>query len=402
MRPLQGIRVLDLTWVYSGPFGTLLLHDMGAEVVKLESPGIGDYTRYFPPLRNDWSGYFYMLNRGKKSITLNLKSEEGKEVFLELIKHFDVVTENFVPGTMDRLGVGYEKAKEVNPQIIFASISGFGSNGPYSKLPSVDPVAQAMGGLMSLTGYPGQPPLKTGPAIADSLAGMNMVIGILAALRMRDKTGFGQHVEVSMMDSVFTVLEESVIRASMTGNPLPARGNTDPLGAPWDAFPTKDNKWVMVCAVGADKFYQIYQAIGRSDIAERYKGDSEAAIEKRSQDLEYINAAFAEWSITVTEEELMKFFIDLRIPCGTVKDVNELLEDPQILAREMVVDIDHPKLGAVKTFNLPIKFLGSEAGVKTGENPLDPAIGEHTEELLSSLLGLNEETFNRLKDEGVV
>lgn len=402
MRPLQGIKILDLSWVYAGPFGTLMLTDMGAEVVKLETPGVGDYTRYFPPLRNNWSGYFYMLNRGKKSITLNLKSAEGKKIFFDLIKHFDVVTENFVPGTMDRLGVGYEAAKEFNPGIIYASISGFGSNGPYSKLPCVDPVAQAMGGLMSLTGYPGQPPLKTGPAVADSLAGMNMVIGILAALRMRDQTGAGQHIEVSMMDSVFAVLEESVIRASMTGNPLPARGNTDPLGAPWDAFPTKDNKWVMVCAANADHFEKIFNAIGRSDIVEIYQGDSEEAIERRSQDLEKINAAFAEWSITVPAEELMQFFVDLRIPSGIVKDVNELLSDPQILAREMVIDIDHPKLGAVKTFNLPIKFLGSETGVKAGEKPLDPAIGEHTEAILTNLLGIDKETIARLKNEGVI
>ena len=303
---------------------------------------------------------------------------------------------------LDRLGVGYEAAREVNPGIIYASISGFGSNGPYCKYPCVDPVAQAMGGLMSLTGYPGQPPLKTGPAVADALAGMNMVIGILAALRMRDQTGEGQHIDVSMMDGVFAVLEESVIRASMTGNPLPARGNTDPLGAPWDAFPTKDNKWVMVCAANEDHFIRIFNAIGRQDIVERYKGSDEAAIEKRSQDLAIINGAFAEWSITVSAEELMRFFVDMRIPAGIVKDVNELLTDPQILAREMVVDIDHPKLGAVKTFNLPIKFWGSEAGIKRGENPLDPVIGEHTEEILSGLLGMENATINRLKSEGVI
>ncbi len=398
MRPLQGIKVLDLSWVYAGPFGTLILNDLGAEVVKLETPGIGDYTRYFPPLRNDWSGYFYMLNRGKKSITLNLKSEEGKKIFFDLIKHFDVVTENFVPGTLDRLGVGYETAKEVNPGIIYASISGFGSNGPYSKLPCIDPVAQAMGGLMSQTGYPGQPPLKTGPAVADSLAGMNMVIGILAALRVRDQTGSGQHIDVSMMDGVFAVLEESVIRASMTGNPLPARGNTDPLGAPWDAFPTKDNKWVMVCAANEDHFVKVFNAIGRPDIVKLYKGDSEAV----SQDLEKINGAFAEWAITVSAEELMKFIVDLRIPAGIVKDVNDLLNDPQILARDMVVDIDHPKLGAFKTFNLPIKFLGSEAGVKAGEKPIDPVIGEHTGEILSGLLGMDQATITRLKDERII
>lgn len=402
MKPLQGVKILDLTWIYAGPFGTLLLRDMGAEVVKVEAPGIGDYTRYFPPMRNMWSGYFYMLNRGKKSITLNLKLERGREIFFELIKHFDVVAENFVPGTMERLGIGYEQAREVNPRIIYASISGFGQNGPYTEWPCVDPVAQAMGGLMSLTGYPGQPPLKTGPAVADSLAGMNMVIGILAALYMRDRTGQGQHIDVAMMDSVFAVLEESVIRASMTGNPLPARGNTDPLGAPWDAFPTRDQKWVMVCAANGTHFEKIFKAIGREDIAAGYGGYSEEAVEKRSRDLKYINAAFAEWTRTVTAEELMQFLFELGIPCGPVKEVNELLEDPQIMAREMVVDIDHPRLGNVKTFNLPIKFPGAEAGIRPGENPLDPELGEHTGEVLAEFLGMTEEEINNLRTAGVI
>ncbi len=402
MKPLEDIKVLDMTWVYSGPYCTFMLNDMGAEVVKLETPQIGDHTRYFPPLKNNWSGYFYMLNRGKKSVTLNLKDPEGKKLFLELIKHFDVVTENFVPGTLDRLGVGYEVAREVNPGIIYASISGFGSTGPYAKQPCVDPVAQAMGGLMSLTGYPGMPPLKTGPAVADALAGMNLAIGILAALQMRTKTGEGQKIDVSMMDSVFAVLEESIIRSSMTGNPLPARGNTDPLGAPWDAFPTSDNHWVMVCSFGGDKFYEIYTAIGRHDLVEEYQGYDEAAIEKRSENLIMLNAAFAEWTITKTAEELIQFCNEVRIPTGVVKDVNELLEDPQILAREMVFDVEHPKLGAVKSFNLPIKFSGAEVGVKPGNPPMDPILGEHNVEILTTLLGLNPEEVSTLQDKGII
>jgi crotonobetainyl-CoA:carnitine CoA-transferase CaiB-like acyl-CoA transferase len=402
MKPLDGIRILDMTWVYSGPYSTLLLSDMGAEVVKLESPNIGDHSRYFPPLKNNWSGYFYMLNRGKKSVTLNLKDEEGKKIFLDLIKHFDVVTENFVPGTLDRLGVGYEAARVVNPGIIYAAISGFGSNGPYAKQPCVDPVAQAMGGLMSLTGYPGMPPLKTGPAVADALAGMNMAIGILGALQMRTKTGQGLRIDVSMMDSVFAVLEESVIRTSMTGDPLPARGNTDPLGAPWDAFPTSDGHWVMVCSFGGDKFYEIYKAIGRDDLVEEYQGYDEAAIEKRSRDLIMLNDAFAEWTITKTTDELIQFCNDVRIPSGVVKDVHDLIDDPQILAREMIFDIDHPQLGAIKSFNLPIKFHGAEAGIKPSNAPMDPVLGEHNTEIYSTFLGLSQDEIAQLKDKGII
>ncbi|MBC7341104.1 MAG: CoA transferase [Clostridia bacterium] len=402
LKPLSGVRVLDLTWVYAGPFATMLLRDLGADVVKVEGPPVGDYTRTFPPMRNSWSGYFYMLNRGKKSVALNLKNARGKQVFLEMVKHFDVVAENFVAGTMDRLGLGYDAIKQANPRIIYASISGFGSFGPYSNLPCVDPVAQAMGGLMSMTGYPDMPPLKTGPAIADSLAGLYLAVGILAALRSREQTGEGHKLEVSMMDSVFSVLEESVIRASMTGNALPARGNTDPLGAPWDAFPTKDGKWLMVCVLGSDKFDKIFRHIGRHDIADKYKGDEEEIIEARSRDLLLINQAFAEWTKTQDSRELRNFLLELRIPCGEVKDVVELLDDPHLRARNMVVDIDHPALGRVKTFNLPIRFFTSNVGISPQDKPMDPDIGQHSYEVLHDLLGLEDKDIEVLRSEGAI
>jgi crotonobetainyl-CoA:carnitine CoA-transferase CaiB-like acyl-CoA transferase len=400
-RPLEGIKILDLTWVYAGPFGTLLLSDLGAEVTKVEGPPFGDWTRVLPPLKDGWSGYFYMLNRGKKSVALNLKSDQGREVFLKLIKEVDVIAENFTPGTMDKMGLGYEQLKEVNPRIIYASISGFGTYGPYAKKRSVDPVAQAMGGLMSLTGYPEMPPLKTGPAIADSLAGMNMALGILSALMYREKTGSGQRIDISMMDSVFAVLEESVIRTSMTGDPLPARGNTDPLGAPWDAFPTSDGKWVMVCAIGGDTFYKIYESIGRKDLAEEYKGDDEEAMERRSSQLIYLNKEFAKWTKSKTVEEITAFCDEMAVPCGEVKSVVELLSDPQLLARNMVVDIEHPKLGSVKTFNNPIKFSEIKAEVQPGENPLDPQIGEHSAAMLQKL-GYTGEEIEQLKKDKVI
>ena len=400
-RPLEGIKILDLTWVYAGPFGTLLLSDLGAEVTKVEGPPFGDWTRVLPPLKDGWSGYFYMLNRGKKSVALNLKSDQGREVFLKLIKEVDVIAENFTPGTMDKMGLGYEQLKEVNPRIIYASISGFGTYGPYAKKRSVDPVAQAMGGLMSLTGYPEMPPLKTGPAIADSLAGMNMALGILSALMYREKTGSGQRIDISMMDSVFAVLEESVIRTSMTGDPLPARGNTDPLGAPWDAFPTSDGKWVMVCAIGGDTFYRAYKNIGREDLAEEYKGDDEEAIERRTEKQSYLNNEFAKWTKTKTVEEITAFCDEMAVPCGEVKSVVELLSDPQLLARNMVVDIEHPKLGSVKTFNNPIKFSEIKAEVQPGENPLDPQIGEHSAAMLQKL-GYTGEEIEQLKKDKVI
>jgi len=402
MKPLEGIKILDLSWVYSGPYGTLLLSDLGAEVIKVERPPFGDWTRIVPPLKNSWSGYFYMLNRGKESVALDLKSEQGKKIYFELIKKVDIVTENFTAGTLEKLGIGYDEAKKVNPKIIYASINGFGAEGPYSKKKCVDPVAQAMGGLMSLTGFPGSPPVKTGPAVADALAGMNMAIGILSAVILRDREGRGSKIDISMMDSVFAVLEESVIRTSLTGNALPARGNTDPLGAPWDAFQTSDNKWVMVCAIGSDAFIKIYESIGRKDLATEYTGDDEEAFEKRSKVLNYLNSEFASWALTKTAEEILNFFETMGVPCGVVKNVNELLEDPQLLARNMVVNIEHPVLGKVKTFNNPVLFVDAQSQVLPGENQLDPKLGEHTNDVLRRLLNLSDTDLEQLKKDEVI
>jgi len=401
-KPLDGIRVLDLTWVYAGPFATMMLSDLGADVIKVEGPPFGDWTRVVPPLENGHSGYFYMLNRRKKSIALDLKEEEGRELFMRLVERADVVAENFKAGTLDRLGIGYERARQVNPRIIYGSINGFGSSGPYSDMPCVDPVAQAMGGLMSMTGFEGQPPLKTGPAVADSLSGLYLALGIMSALRQRDRTGVGERVEVAMMDCVFSVLEEAVIRTSMTGDSLPARGNTDPLGAPWDAFETSDGRWTMVCNLDPRRFAAVYRLIGREDIADDYGGVDGASVEKRSRDLPKLNQIFARWARTRTAEELQQTLNEMSIPNGVVKDVPELLEDPHLVARNMVVDINHAKLGKVKTFNLPIKFFGGEMGIGRDENPLDPELGQDTAELLGQLLGLGDEEIDQLRKQKVI
>lgn len=401
-KPLDGIKILDLSWVFSAPYATLILQDLGAEVVKVERPGLGDRSRSLPPFQDSVSGYFYMLNRGKKSISLNLKREEGKQLFLDLAKEFDVIVENFVAGTMDKLGIGYEEVKKVNPSIIFASLNGFGSDGPYSHLPSIDGIAQAMGGLMSQTGLEGGKPLKTGPAVADSLSGIYLTVGILSAIIDRNKTGKGQRLEVSMMDSVFSVLEESVIRTSMTGESLEARGNKDPLGAPWEAFQTRDGKWAIVCASGNDRFTKVYQGIGREDIVEEFGGDDLASLEKRAKNLDYLNEIFADWANHKDLAELLSFLADLHVPAGEVKNVKQLIEDPHLKGRNMVVDVEHPVFGKIKLPNLPIKFFDKEMGLKIGENPIEPQIGEHNERILQSILGLNEEEIKRLIDHGVI
>ncbi|ASN04290.1 CaiB/BaiF CoA transferase family protein [Virgibacillus necropolis] len=401
-KPLDGIKILDLSWVFSAPFSTLLLQDLGAEVVKVERPVTGDRARSIPPFKDGMSGYFYMLNRGKKSISLNLKNEEGRRIFLKLTKHFDVIVENFAAGTMDKLGLSYEEIKKTNSKIIFASINGFGSSGPYADRLSIDGIAQAMGGLMSQTGMKDGTPLKTGPAIADTVAGVYMAVGVLSALLERNITGLGQKLEVSMMDSVFSLLEDTVIRASMTGNSLPIRGNTDPLGAPWDAFQTSDEKRVMVCSMDGDKFYEIYKHIGREDIAEEYKGNDRTSYEKRSRDLEELNLVFAKWAMTKTASELTTDCINLGVPVGEIKYINELLEDPHLKERNMVVDVNHPDLGEIKLPNIPIHFFNHEIGINPNESLNEPNLGEHNYNILQTLLGMDKKEINRLIQAGVL
>lgn len=401
-KPLDGIRVLDLTWVYSGPYTTLMLLDLGAEVVKIEGPGLGDHTRSFPPFRNGGSGYFYSLNRGKKSLALDLKTEAGKELFLKMAERADIVAENFVPGVLERMGIGYDVLRERNPGIIYGSIHGFGTWGIYSSWPCVDPVAQAMGGLMDQSGFPGGPPIKTGPAVADAVAGIYLALGLVSAVLEREKTGKGRRVEVAMLDAVFSVLEESVVRASMTGDAMPRRGNTDPLGAPWDAFETADGKWVMMCSLGSGRFDKVYRLIGRPDIAEEYGGDGEERLNKRADNLRYLNSVFAEYAATKTAEELIAILHDIHMPCGVVKEVVDLLEDPHLLERNMVVPIDHPRLGKIKTYNNPIMFDKESLGIKAGENPQAPEIGTDGAAVLLDWIGLPAAEFQKLSREGAI
>lgn len=386
-KPLEGIKILDLTWVYSGPYATLLLQDLGAEIVKVEMPGVGDKTRYFPPLQNQESGYFYMLNRDKKSIALDLKKREDQEIFRQLVKNFDVVVENFLPGTMEKMNIGYESLKMENNSLIYASISGFGSSGPYAQFPCIDPIAQAMGGLMSLTGERGGAPQKTGPGITDGVSGIYLALGIVSALYQRIQTGEGQQIEVSMLESTVSVLEEAIIRASMTRETLEAKGNTDPFGAPWDAFQTKDNKWVMICALGSKQFQTCFRLIGREDLAEEFAGETEKAYEKRNQHLEILNAVFGKWVLQQTAQQTMDILQKEGILIGDIKTVNDLLTDPHLIERKMISTFQHESLGTIQVANSPILFNGQRYCSTMKEHVSTTKIGEHTEEILQQYLG---------------
>lgn len=385
-KPLEGIKILDLTWIFSGPFSTMLLQDLGAEVVKIEMPGIGDKTRYFPPFKNTESGYFYMLNRDKKSIALDLKTSEDQQTFKELVKSFDIVVENFTPGTMAKMKLDYEFLREENPSLIYASISGFGSYGTNSNLPSIDPIAQAMGGLMSLTGEVGRAPQKTGPGITDGIAGIYLALGIVSALYEREQTGLGQEIEVSMQEGVVSLLEDAVIRTSMTGETLKPKGNIDSFGAPWDSFKTNDHKWVMICALSSKQFETCFRLIGRSDLAEEFSGDTKEANKKRSEHLEMLNSVFGEWVLQQSAGQITEILREKGILVGEVTTVNELLEDQHLKDRKMFSILQHDALGTIQIANSPILFNKHRHSSIKDNNVRTPKIGEHTSEILEKYL----------------
>ena len=240
MKALEGIKIIDLTQAYSGPFCTMHLADHGAQVMKIERPGTGDQSRTWGPIVNDYSAYYAFLNRNKKSVSLDLRSDAGKEIFLKLVQDADVVCENFKVGTMEKLGLGYDQLKKINPKLIYASISGFGLNGPMAKLPAYDIIAQAMSGLMTITGFPENVPTKVGPSVGDNYTGAYMALGICMALYHREKTGAGQRLDVSMVDTLFSILENAVVEYTVAGKVPGRSGNADPGIAPFDAFMAKD------------------------------------------------------------------------------------------------------------------------------------------------------------------
>ncbi|WP_039042231.1 CaiB/BaiF CoA-transferase family protein [Sporosarcina sp. ZBG7A] len=376
--PLEGVRILDLSWIFSGPFSTLLLQQLGAEVVKLEVPDAGDPTRQFPSLRNGASAYHYMLNRNKNSISLNLKEPDGIEGLKKILPEFDVLIENFVPGKMEKLGLGYEQLKQKHPSLIYASISGFGSSGPYSSRPCIDPIAQAMGGLMALTGDESGRPFKTGPGITDALSGIYLALGVVSALLEREKTGLGQQIEVSMLESTVAVLEDAIVNASMNEHGPTRKGNTDPFGLPWDSFQTRDGKWVMVCALGKEQYERAFRLIDREDIIQDYPFAMNEEFQKHAPQL---NQIFGEWVQTQEVDSVLMTLRKNGILAGDVKSIDQILEDPHLNERGMFTDISHEQLGDIKVANLPILFDGHRPG-KMNE-PRTKRVGEDNEKVLN-------------------
>jgi len=391
---LLGIRVLDLSRVLAGPFLTMLLADMGAEIIKLEIPGRGDDAREFPPFLNGQSMYYVNLNRGKKSITLNLKHPEGKRVFMELVKRCDVLLENFRPGTMERLGLGYEALREANPRLVYASISGFGQTGPYSSRPGYDIIGQAMGGLMSITGWPDSPPTRAGTAIGDILSALFACIGILAALQVREETGEGQSVDVALVDSVYASLENIPQKVFVEGE-VPGRiGNRYEFIYPYDSFEARDG-WVIIGIANDVIWRRFLETTGLEELDR----PGLATIISRVESHEEIKAVVQGWVSERSVDEVVSTLNGNGVPSCPIYDLKQASEDPHIAgARGMTVERVQPGLGPVTLLGNPIKMSATDPAPR---GPA-PELGGDTVSVLEDLLGLFQKEIDELREDGAL
>lgn len=393
---LSGVRVLDLTRVLAGPYCTMMLADFGADVIKIEVPEKGDDTREFGPFINGESMYYANINRNKKGVTLNLKSEQGKKIFLEMVKKADVVVENYRPGVMDKLGLGYEDLSKVNDQIIYGAVSGFGAYGPYHDRPGYDIIGQAMGGLMALSGAEGGSPTRSGNAMSDVLGGMNLTIGILAALHARQVIGKGQRVDVSLVDSVVSSLETGTQRYFASGKQPELMGNRYASAYPYDSFKAKDGDFVIGC--GNNKLYKLLceKVFMRKDLLEDERFDTNL---KRCENYAALKPEIEKWSADYTIEEAVKLILDAGVPAAPIYGFDRIVNDPHIAgAREMIVDLHHPVIGDMRVNGNPVKLMTTKPEIKEPA----PALGQHNKEVYSNILGFDDSKIEELKNNGVI
>jgi len=392
---LGGIRVLDLSRILAGPYCSMMLGDLGAEVIKIEQPEVGDGTRQWgPPFKGGESAYFICLNRNKKSTTINLKHPEGIKIIKELVKKSDVLIENFRYGTMDKLGLNYEILKKVNPELVYCSISAFGTTGSYRDLPAYDFLIQAMGGIMSITGEPKGPPMKVGVAIVDVTAALYATSGILAALIYREKTGEGQKVETSLLEAQVAWLV-NVGSNYLTSGKVPQRyGNAHPNIVPYQVFKTKDE--YIALAIGNNLQWKEFCKL--AEIEELAEDPKFKTNPKRVENRKELIGILDKVILKKRGEEWIKLCRDNRVPCGPINTIDKVFSDPQVLNRDMVVEVKHPSAGKIKLAGIPIKLSHTPALIKTPP----PLLGEHTNEILSDLLGYNKEKILRLRKEKVI
>jgi len=391
-KALAGVKVVDLTTALSGPFGTMFFADYGAEVIKVE-PVNGDQSRKWGPFeeKSKEGAYYVLVNRNKKGVTLNLKSEKGLEMFYDLIKDADIIWENYRGGVTKNLKIDYETVKKFNPDVIYVSGSGFGQTGPLSQRPCYDIIAQSMGGFLGITGFPDSFPVKAGPSLADTVSGMYQVIGALIALFHKQRTGQGQLVDVSMMDSMFSLLDSAVLAYTMSGKIADRIGNLSPSVAPFDLYKCKDG--YVTIAIANDSFWpKLCNAVGREDLIE----DPEF----KTNDLRFKNynlklkKILQDWTIQYTKKEIDDIMEKFGIPSGSVLNIKEVVEHQQIKARDMLVHCKHPTAG-------DLYFQGVVAKLSKTPGSVDfpsPTLGQHNKEIF----GLSDEEMRELQNNGII
>ncbi len=395
MKALEGVRVLDLTRALAGPFCTLMLGDYGADVIKIELPGSGDDTRTWgPPFIGEESAYFLSINRNKRSLTLNFREPKAVEVFLKLAKDADIIVENFTPGVMKRLGIDYETVKGVNPGIIFCSISGFGQTGPYQARPAYDQIMQGISGLMSITGEPAGEPEKIGIAVTDIGAGMWAAFSVLAALRHRYETGAGQYIDVAMLDAQVAWLTYQAGYYFANNAPPQRLGKAHPTLVPYQGFMGSDGKYFNV-AVGSERLWERFcQGIKREDL----KDDPEYATNgDRVRNREKIVPLLQEFFLMRPSVDWVADLQAVSVPAGPINDLADVFSDPQVLHRDMLLEMPHPTLGSIKQTGLPLKFSATPGSLD--RHP--PLLGEHNDEILAEL-GYSEDDIRQMGEGRVI
>ena len=395
MKPLEGIRVLDLTRALAGPFCTLMLGDYGADVIKIEIPGAGDDTRHWgPPFVGEESAYFLSINRNKRSLTLNFKDPEAIKIFLQLAKDADVIVENFTPGVMARFGLDYETVKEVNPKIVYCSISGFGQTGPYQSRPAYDQIMQGISGIMSITGEPDGEPQKVGIAVTDIGAGMWSAFAVMTAIFHREQKGEGQYIDISMMDAQVAWLTYQAATYFANEEPPKRLGAAHPTLVPYQAFMCEDGKYINV-AVGSERIWERFcQGMKMPEMKDNpeYATNGDR-VRHRDEIVPNLQKIFLTRPVNDWVQDLQEF----NVPCGPINDLADVFSDPQLLHRKMFVEMPHPTLGSIKQTGLPIKFSLTPGALD--RHP--PLLGEHNAQLLKEL-GYSEADIQRLTEQEVI
>jgi formyl-CoA transferase len=397
-KALAGVKVLDLTQFEAGTSCTELLGWMGADVIKVESPGNGEQGRWSVSEKPGTDSYYFiLLNANKRSVTLNLKDERGKAMFLELVKKVDILTENYSLGTLESFGLGYDYLRTVNPQLIYLTIKGFGTYGPYAPYKSFDMIAQATGGAMSLTGFPGSEPLKPGPTIGDTGTGVHAAFGILAAYIQRLKTGKGQKVEVSMQDAIVNFVRVPMMGTHITHKPVKRNGNRGAGMGVYGIYkcaPGGDDDYCFIFTSNEEMWQLLCKAMGKPELI---KDPRFANNKLRWQNVDELSAILNGWTGSHTKHEIMEILGNAGVPCGKILDSVELLEDPHLRQRGMIVDVEHPVRGKFSMPGCPVQLEDSPVELRVA-----PLLGQHNAEVYGQMLGIGAEQLAQLKEQGVI